>query len=132
MPGARPDILSAVGSHVYMRDLVFSPQGAAQPEGNDHLFTLTGFLDDAWAHRSYWIRGKQCSIATGCTKQDKGITYGRLLVFDDSTTFGYGRASLHWSNQLLDGPYRLYARKVGAEVLGGHAFVLEPTSAPVP
>jgi hypothetical protein len=37
------------------------------------------------------------------------LVYGRLLVFDDHTVYGYGRATVHWSNQLEDGPYRLFA-----------------------
>jgi hypothetical protein len=32
-----------------------------------------------------------------------------LLVFDESTIYGYGRKTYHWSNQLQDGPYVLFA-----------------------
>jgi hypothetical protein len=34
-----------------------------------------------------------------------------LIVYDDSTIYGYGRAGVHWSNQLQDGPYRAFALK---------------------
>jgi hypothetical protein len=39
-----------------------------------------------------------------------------LLVFEPATICGYGRAGVHWSNQLQDGPYRLFAvdRTAGA------------------
>jgi outer membrane protein assembly factor BamB len=77
------------------------------------LFTLTDFLDDSWPHRSYWIFGKHCSIATGCSGRDRSLIYGRLLVHDASTIYGYGRRSVHWSNRLQDGPYRLFAVKRG-------------------
>ena len=109
MPGARADILTCDDQHVYLRDVVFDTRGTKQTEGNAHLFTLTDFLDDNWAHRSYWIFGKKCSISTGCSGRDRKLVYGRLLVFDDSTIYGYGRANVHWSNQLQDGPYRLFA-----------------------
>jgi hypothetical protein len=32
-----------------------------------------------------------------------------LLVFDGSNIYGYGRKTYHWSNQLQDGPYELFA-----------------------
>lgn len=113
MPGARSDILSSDDTYVYLRDMVFDHHGARRSEGSDHLFTLTGFLDDSWAHRSYWIFGKHCSISTGCSGRDRNLIYGRLLVFGGSKIYGYGRANVHWSNQLQDGPYRLFALKRG-------------------
>jgi len=113
MPGARSDILSSDGSRVYLRDMVFDMQGARQSQPRPHLFTLTDFLDDSWTHRSYWIFGTQCSVATGCSGRDRNLIYGRLLVYDESTIYGYGRKTVHWSNQLQDGPYRLFARKPG-------------------
>ena len=113
MPGALADVLTADDEHVYLRDLVFDRQGASQPKGNPHLLTLTGFLDGSWPHRSYWIYGTRCSLATGCSGRDRNLVYGRLLVFDTSTVYGYGRAKVHWSNQLEDGAYRVFARARG-------------------
>ena len=110
LPGARADLLSSDAGHVYLRDLVFDPAGAPMKEGNTHLFAVTGFLDDAWAHRSYWIFGQRCSLATGCSGRAKDLLYGRLLVFDESRVCGYGRRSVHWSNSLEDGPYEVFAR----------------------
>ena len=111
MPGALADILSSDGRHVYLRDMVFDKQGGRQAKGNPHLFTLTGFLDDTWPHRSYWIFGTRCSLSTGCSGRDRKLTYGRLLVFDGATIYGYGRKQVHWSNALQDGAYRLFAFK---------------------
>ncbi|HUT32895.1 MAG TPA: PQQ-binding-like beta-propeller repeat protein [Planctomycetota bacterium] len=113
MPGTLADILTSDDRHVYLRDMVFDPRGAVQPKGNPHLLTLTGFLDDTWPHRSYWIFGTQCSLATGCSGRDRSLVYGRLLVFDGPMVYGYGRRGIHWSNQLEDGPYRLFALKQG-------------------
>ena len=109
MPGALSDILTSDGQHVYLRDMVFDMQGRPQPEGNAHLLTLTGFLDDSWPHRSYWVFGTRCSISTGCSGRDRDLISARIMAFDDSTIYGYGRAKLHWSNQLQDGPYQLFA-----------------------
>jgi outer membrane protein assembly factor BamB len=109
MPGARADILTGDGNCVYLRDMVFDERGTELTEGKAHLFTLTDFLDDSWPHRSYWIFGTQCSIATGCSSRDKKLVFGRLLVFDESDIYGYGRGQVHWSNQLQDGAYRLFA-----------------------
>jgi hypothetical protein len=109
MPGAREDILSGDSGCVYLRDMVFDANGQPQASGAFHLFAMTAFLDDAWAHRSYWIFGAQCSVAGGCSTRDKKLIYGRLLAFEPSRIYGYGRAGVHWSNQLQDGPYRLFA-----------------------
>jgi outer membrane protein assembly factor BamB len=108
MPGARADILSSDGSNIYLRDMAFDKHGAKITEPGPHLFTLTDFLDDSWAHRSYWIFGTHISIATGCSGRDKRLIYGRLLAFDKNKIYGYGRKNVHWSNQLQDGPYRLF------------------------
>ena len=109
MPGAISDILTADERYVYLRETVFDAQGRRQPKGNAHLLTLTGFLDETWPHRSYWIFGTRCSIAIGCGRRDRNMISGRLLAFDGSTIYGYGRTKLDWSNQLQDGPYRLFA-----------------------
>ena len=109
MPGSLSDILSSDEQYVYLRDMVLDKTGDRQKAGNPHLFTLTGFLDDTWPHRSYWIFGTRCSISTGCSGRDRNLISGRLLVFDKSMIYGYGRAKLHWSNQLQDGAYRLFA-----------------------
>ena len=109
MPGSLGEILSSDDQYVYLRDMVLDKRGIKQPKGNPHLFTLTGFLDDSWPHRSYWIFGLRCSISTGCSGRDRNLISGRLLVVDKPMIYGYGRAKIHWSNQLQDGPYRLFA-----------------------
>ena len=111
MPGALGEILTSDDQYIYLRDMVFDKRGGSQPKGNPHLLALTGFLDDSWTHRSYWIFGTRCSISTGCSGQDRGLIYGRLLVFDESMICGYGRRRVHWSNQLQDAAYRLFAVK---------------------
>ena len=113
MPGTLSDILTGDGQYVYLRDLPFGKDGGMQAKGNPHLLTLTGFLDETWPHRSYWIFGTHCSLSTGCSGRDRDLIYGRLLVVDGPMVYGYGRKGVHWSNRLLDGPYRLFALKQG-------------------
>ncbi len=113
MPGVRSDLLSSDNAHVYLCETVFGLKGDRLSEGATHLFAMTGFLDDSWAHRSYWVFGTHCSAATGCSGRDRDLVYGRLIVFDDATVYGYGRDGVHWSNQLQDGAYRLFAVKRG-------------------
>jgi len=113
MPGSLADALTSDGRYVYLRERVMSRDGAVQPKGEAHLFAMTGFLDDSWAHRSYWVFGTQGSMSTGCSGRSRTLIYGRLLAFDDAAVYGYGRSGVHWSNQLLDGPYRLFARERG-------------------
>lgn len=114
MPGALTDILVADERYVYLRDTVLDKRSLEeQPKGESHLLTLTGFLDDTWPHRSYWIFGTHPSLATGCSRRERNLIYGRLLAFDGSSVYGYGRASVHWSNQFQDKPYRLFALNLG-------------------
>ena len=115
LPGARSDVLTADDEYLYLRDLTFNKQGAEVPVRKPHLFTLTDFLDDTWAHRSYWIFGTEPSISTGCSGRARNLLYGRLLTFNDDTVYGYGRASVHWSNEFEDGPYRMFARRRDAD-----------------
>ena len=109
MPGVRWDILSGDDQNIYLRHVAFDGQGSRLEKSKPHLMTLTNFLDESWAHRSYWIFGTECSLSTGCSRQAKNLVYGRLLAFDDETVYGYGRGRVHWSNHLQDGPYRLFA-----------------------
>jgi len=115
MPGARSDILVADDRYVYLRDLTFSQEGTEVADRRPHLFTLTDFLDDTWTHRSYWIFGTKPSISTGCSGRDRKLLYGRLLAFDETTVYGYGRETVHWSSEFEDGRYRIFARRRDAD-----------------
>jgi outer membrane protein assembly factor BamB len=115
MPGTLEDILTGDGQCVYLRDLAFNKEGVLQQEVPPHLLTLTGFLDDTWAHRSYWGFGTRSSLKTGCSPRDKDLVFGRLLAFDGPMIYGYGRTEVDWSNQLQDKPYRLFAVRRDAE-----------------
>ncbi|WP_460166966.1 outer membrane protein assembly factor BamB family protein [Thermostilla marina] len=111
MPGEREDLLVADDNFLYLRDTSYTHDGTKTEDDRPHLLTLTGFLDDSWPHRSYWIYGDKISIACGCSGRVKGLIYARIMAIDDTTVYGYGRRDVHWSNQLIDGPYRLFARR---------------------
>ncbi|HID08207.1 MAG TPA: hypothetical protein EYP10_13795, partial [Armatimonadetes bacterium] len=102
MTVALPDILSSDGKNIYMRSMPFDMQGVrkriayvdvTQQRGDDvHLFAATGFLDDTWFHRSYWIYGRSmASGAGGYYLAGKFAPAGRILAFDSKSVYGYGR-----------------------------------------
>jgi len=112
MPTGLPDILSSAGPLVYMRGQAFGPEGkrlplkpfprganadagapeAVQAAEYSHLFSPTGFLDDAWWHRSYWMYGSMyVSGWCGYYRSGKTAPAGRIMVFDDEQIYGFGR-----------------------------------------
>jgi hypothetical protein len=112
MPTGMPDILSSDGRLVYMRSQPFKPDGTRlplekMPAGADadrgappatqrpehaHLFSPTGFLDDDAWHRSYWMYGSRfVSGWCGYFLAGKTAPAGKILAFDDSKVYGYGR-----------------------------------------
>jgi hypothetical protein len=116
LPVALPDILSSDGRSVYMRAQAFDLNGvrrhivpvklsilggrrgqapaAAEDcvEIGDHLFSRTGFLDDSWFWRSYWIYGKAVdSNYGGWLRPGHFAPSGRLMVLDEKRVYGFDR-----------------------------------------
>jgi len=102
VPVANPDILSFDGRHIYMGAQKFDLAGrrvdidvAPDKERNQvgegrHLFCPTGFLDDLWFHRSYWIFGKNAGEGHGEYPVPRSYTpTGRIMVFDDSKVYAF-------------------------------------------
>jgi hypothetical protein len=103
LPTGLPDVLSSDGRYVYMRAQRFDlmgkrPEVVAPTEYTDqtgegaHLFCPTGFLDDAGWHRTYWLFGKSFIGGAGgwhlaCLRAPAG----RIMVFDESSIYGFGR-----------------------------------------
>ncbi|HET6428741.1 MAG TPA: PQQ-binding-like beta-propeller repeat protein, partial [Phycisphaerae bacterium] len=125
MPVALPDVLSADEKYVYMRSQVFDgdgnrpeigphsgnavQQGAAQHGEGVHLFAPMGFLDGSWLHRSYWVYGRSfAGGASGYFQAGRYAPAGRIVVFDASHVYAFGRKSQYyrWTTPL---EYRLYA-----------------------
>jgi hypothetical protein len=108
MPVAIPDVLSSDGQQVYMKSQVFDLEGNRQALGphsgepavqgwvqrgeDAHLFCPSGFLDDAYWHRTYWVYGRSFAGGhAGYSQAGKFAPSGRVLVFDDQKVYGYGR-----------------------------------------
>jgi len=121
MPVANPDILSCDGKYLYMGTQKFDLEGrragievasarqiGSQPETR-HLFCPTGFLDDAWFHRTYWIYGDNCAEGWALYNlAQKHTPCGRIMALDESRAYAFRADGL--GNTLLPTPaYRLYA-----------------------
>ncbi len=112
MPVGMPDVLSSDGRLVYMRSQPFETDGtrlplekmpaaadadkgappATQRAEHAHLFSPTGFLDDDAWHRSYWMYGSRfVSGWCGYFLSGKTAPAGKILAFDDSKVYGFGR-----------------------------------------
>ncbi len=108
MPVGLPDILSADDKFIYMKSQKFDDQGKRHglgPHSGDfagqggqqggetaHVFCPTGFLDDTWFHRTYWVYGRSFAGGHGGYYQaGKFAPAGRLLVFDKDKVYGFGR-----------------------------------------
>jgi outer membrane protein assembly factor BamB len=112
MPVGLPDVLSADSAYIYMRSQPFKPDGTRLPlvameRGKDadagapvpkqaiehsHVFSPSGFLDDSWWHRSYWLFGSMYVGGwQGYYRAGKTAPSGRLIVFDDKDVYAFGR-----------------------------------------
>ena len=113
MPAALPDVLSSDGKYIFMRTQKFDLNGKRldigvtdvkkQKGDGMHLFSPTGFLDGSWWHRSYWIYGKSIASGAGAWyNAGKNAPAGRIMVFDDSNVYGFGRRPEYfcWSTPL--------------------------------
>ena len=117
MPVSLPDILSCNGKHIFMRSQAFKLDGTRLPlkamkyGGNPerysirptqdpefaHLFSPTGFLDDSWWHRTYWMYGSRFIGGwAGYPQAGKVAPAGRILVFDSEKVFGFGRHNRYY------------------------------------
>jgi len=98
MPTGLTDILSGNGKYIFMHDQVFDLKGntlAADPleaEEIAHLFTPTGFLDDSWFHRTYWLWGSRFHSGWNqWYKAGRAVPAGRILAHRGPSVFGFGR-----------------------------------------
>ncbi|OGV78578.1 MAG: hypothetical protein A3K19_32075 [Lentisphaerae bacterium RIFOXYB12_FULL_65_16] len=133
MPGGLPDVLSAVGDIVYLRELAFDRQTLAPREdGERHLFGSDGFLHDAWWHRAYWIYGTRFrSGAAGWYLSGREFPAGKILAMDDSSVYGYGMKpdNYRWTAALT---YELFAasKDAGSTPIPGREGGAQPGALP--
>ncbi len=86
--------------------------GGEKQRGEDaHLFSATGFLDDSWWHRTYWVYGNyQASGHSGYTQAGaQGTPAGRMMTFDQDRIYTWGRLKWYfkWSEEYV---YHLHAK----------------------
>lgn len=108
MPTALPAILSSDGERIYMRSQEMDLDGNRlqidsgfnsenQTGRQSHLFGTSGFLDDSWFHRIYWLYGYTVEGgASGWFRSAHYAPAGRIMVFNDETIFGFGRKPEYW------------------------------------
>ncbi|MFC1633513.1 PQQ-binding-like beta-propeller repeat protein [Planctomycetota bacterium] len=98
--GVLNDVLAVSGESVYMRHLKIDFEtGDDLRIGSPHLFAPTGFLDDNWWHRSYWIFGSDAVCMPPVNESGwqiwprvgNMVPSGRILSLGEDTVFGYGR-----------------------------------------
>jgi outer membrane protein assembly factor BamB len=92
MRGVLSDILLVDGEDVYMRHVKVDFETGAETGTGVHLFTPLGFLDDTWWHRGYWVVNDQfLSHWSAWWKVGNQVPSGRILSYNESSVFGYGR-----------------------------------------
>ena len=124
MPVGRPDILSCDENRIYMRSQAFDLQGKRLEMGPEidgpqegirqggdatHLFCPTGFLDDTWFHRTYWLYGKTWGSGwNGYYIAGKHAPGGKIMSVGDDKVYVFGRQPQYykWTRPL---EYRLFA-----------------------
>jgi outer membrane protein assembly factor BamB len=91
----------------YNEDLAtaFEPVATRQKGEDAHLFSGTGFLDDSWWHRTYWIYGNyHASGHNGYSLAGaKGAPSGRMICFDKDRIYTWGRLKhyFRWSEEYV-------------------------------
>ncbi|HUW55264.1 MAG TPA: PQQ-binding-like beta-propeller repeat protein [Planctomycetota bacterium] len=124
MAVARPDVLSCDDKRIYMRSQTFDLEGnrtaigptlsgpkEGERQGGEgtHLFCPTGFLDDTWFHRTYWLYGRTWSSGwNGYYIAGQYAPAGRIMSVGDDCVYVYGRQPQYyrWTIPL---EYRLFA-----------------------
>ncbi|HUU92410.1 MAG TPA: PQQ-binding-like beta-propeller repeat protein [Phycisphaerae bacterium] len=92
MEGAKNDVLSCDGDHVFMRHWAFDRNGKSIEQNIDHLFSPTGFMDTSWFRRTYWIYGRvYVSGAQGWARTGNVRPTGRIMSIDKDRIYGFGR-----------------------------------------
>jgi len=134
MPVALSDILASNGKHVFMKSQVFDLQGNRReigPNSGDfskqvsiqggekaHIFCPTGYLDDEWWHRTYWVFGRSFAGGHGGYHRAGVFTpSGRILVSDGEQVFGFGRKPQYykWTTPI---EHQLFCANKPEEVVG--------------
>jgi hypothetical protein len=101
-------------------------QGAAQKGTGVHLFSPTGYLDDSYFHRSYWVYGKNFAGGHGGYYQaGRFAPSGRLIVNDAERVYGFGRKPeyLRWTTTMEHQVFATSKEAPDAPTPGGGSMV---------
>ncbi|MDP6524889.1 MAG: PQQ-binding-like beta-propeller repeat protein [Kiritimatiellia bacterium] len=94
MEGTTSEVLSGDGNLVYLKHFAFDKSVKRTTEGiKPHLFAITGLLGEEWFVRSYWTLSTSVNGAGwgGWASTHNKNPSGRIICFDDSNVYGYGR-----------------------------------------
>jgi len=126
MPVGRPDILSCDEKRIYMRSQAFNLEGqrlgmgpleSGPQEGKNqggegtHLFCPTGFLDDTWFHRTYWLYGRTWGSGwNGYYIAGKHAPAGKIICAGQDWVYVFGRQPRYyrWTTPM---EFRLFAAR---------------------
>jgi hypothetical protein len=90
--GLLSDILLVEGDDVYMRHVKLDSEKGGETGTGVHLFTPIGLLDDTWWHRGYWVINDEfLSHWSAWWRVGNQVPSGRILSYNESSVFGYGR-----------------------------------------
>jgi outer membrane protein assembly factor BamB len=95
MEGVRQDILVGDGESVFMKHFRFDAEGNLMAENSPHLLSIHGLLGEEWFVRSYWLVGTTTGAGWGgWANAAKTAPSGRILSFNETGVYGYGRESI--------------------------------------
>lgn len=110
---SKPDILSASGPHLHMRSLAFDSQCRIADEKIPHIFSVNGYLNDTWFHRSFWTYATTYrGGAGGFGSTGNAHHSGRIMAWDDSDLYSFGRMRYGWGSAFT---YQLYKASLAFE-----------------
>jgi len=90
--GVLSDILLSDGEDVYMRHVKLDFETGSDTGAGVHLFSPIGLLDDTWWHRGYWVFSDHfVAHWSGWWQAGNRVPSGRILSYDETSIFGYGR-----------------------------------------
>ncbi len=120
MAGVNTDILSGDGRNIFMKQERFDADLKEGAKDQPHLFGIHGFLGEEWFVRSYWLLGTNVRAGWGGWASGNETTFGRILCFDESNAYGYGRTAVKAAaTGHREDTYRLFGCKKVMMVTGG-------------
>jgi len=95
MKGVKTDVISGDGEMVYMKHKVFTRDGQPSGQGKPHLMSAAGILGEQWFVRSFWLISTNVGVGWGGWADAAAfVPSGRILCFDESHVWGYGRVTI--------------------------------------